>query len=322
MLVARALSRKDPFMAGLTEVEYIWKNGEFVPWADATTHVLSHSLHYGSGVFEGIRCYEGENASYVFRLQDHMDRLLRSCKIAQIPISYTAEELANATLDLISRNKLASCYIRPLVYRGYGSMGVDPTDAPTEVIIAVWPWGAYLGDDALENGISVGVSSWRQRSINAIPPAMKSTASYMNSIMAKLEAKAHGYSEAIMLNEQGYVCEGTGENLFIVRDGILSTPPVSDGVLEGITRDTICTLADDLEIPVLEESLTRSDLYIADEVFFTGSAAELTPVASIDEREIGKRGPITKMLQERFFDMVAGKIDEYQSWLTEVPSAS
>ena len=308
-------------MAALTEAEYIWKNGEFIPWADATTHVLSHSLHYGSGVFEGIRCYEGEGKSYVFRLMDHMERLVRSCHIAQIPLEYSAADLADATIELIKKNNLPACYIRPIVYRGYGSMGVDPTDAPVEVVIAVWPWGAYLGADALENGISVGVSSWRQRSVNAIPPAMKSTASYMNSILAKLEAKAHGYAEAVMLNEQGYVCEGTGENLFIVRDGIISTPPISDGVLEGITRDTVLWLADDLEIPVVEESLTRADLYIADEVFFTGSAAEVTPVGSIDEREIGKPGPITKQLQERFFDMVAGKFEEYSNWLTEVPSA-
>ena len=305
-------------MAGITEVDYIWKNGEFVPWAEATTHVLSHSLHYGSGVFEGIRCYEGEKASYVFRLKDHMERLVRSCKIAQIPLQYTAEQLCEATLETIRKNNLPACYIRPLVYRGYGSMGVDPTDAPVEVIIAVWPWGAYLGADALENGISAGVSSWRQRSINAIPPAMKSTASYMNSIMAKLEAKAHGYGEAVMLNEQGYVCEGTGENLFIVRDGILSTPPVSAGVLEGITRDTVLWLANDLDIPVIEEDLTRSDLYIADEMFFTGSAAELTPVGSIDNRDLGKPGPITKQLQQRFFDMTAGKLEEYADWLSAV----
>ena len=308
-------------MAGITEVDYIWKNGEFVPWAEATTHVLSHSLHYGSGVFEGIRCYQGESASYVFRLNDHMERLVRSCKIAQIPIEYTAAQLAEATLETISKNNLPACYIRPIVYRGYGSMGVDPTDAPVDVVIAVWPWGAYLGDGALENGITAGTSSWRQRSINAIPPAMKSTASYMNSILAKLEAKAHGYSEAVMLNEQGYVCEGTGENLFVVRDGILSTPPISAGVLEGITRDTVLWLANDLDIPVVEEDLTRADLYIADEMFFTGSAAELTPVASIDGREIGKPGPITKQLQQRFFDMVAGKLDEYSDWLTEVPTA-
>ena len=307
-------------MADITEVEFIWKNGELIPWAEATTHVLSHSLHYGSGVFEGIRCYKDPDSekSFIFRLRDHMERLARSCKIAQIDLPYTVDELCDATVEVIRANKLPSCYIRPLVYRGYGVMGVDPTGAPTDVIIAVWPWDAYLGPDALENGVSVGISSWRQRSVNAIPPAMKSTASYMNSILAKMEAKAHGYAEAIMLNEAGMVCEGTGENLFIVRSGVLSTPPISDGVLEGITRDSVLCLADDLEIPALEESLTRSDLYIADEVFMTGSAAELTPIGSIDERVIGKPGEITRQLQERFFAVAYGKVEEYLDWLTEI----
>ena len=302
----------------LQESEFIWKNGELVPWAEATTHILSHSLHYGSAVFEGIRCYKGDEASYVFRLDDHMKRLVNGCKTAQIPLEYSAEELADATKEVIRANKLEACYVRPIVYRGYGTMGVDPTDAPVDVAIAVWPWGAYLGEDALANGITAGTSSWRQRSINAIPPSMKSSASYMNSLLAKLEAKAHGYAEAILLNEQGYVCEGSGENLFVVRDGILSTPPVSDGVLEGITRDTVLCLATDLDIPVVEESLTRSDVYIADEVFFTGTAAELTPVGSVDGREIGKPGPVTKQLQERLFDLVAGRIEEYRDWLAEV----
>lgn len=304
----------------IQEVEYIWKNGELVPWAECTTHVLSHSLHYGSGVFEGIRCYKDPDSdrSFVFRLQEHMERLIRSCKIACIPIDYTVEELCEATVETIRANKLPSCYIRPLVYRGYGNMGVNPAGCPTDVIIAVWPWGAYLGDDALENGVHVGVSSWRQRSVNAIPPAMKSTASYMNSILAKLEAIEHGYAEAIMLNEQGHVCEGTGENLFIVRDGILSTPPLSDGVLEGITRDTVLCIADELGVPTLEESLVRTDLYVADEVFMTGSAAELTPIASVDGREIGKPGEVTKAIQARFFDIVYGKVDEYSDWLTEI----
>lgn len=304
----------------IEETEFIWKNGEFIPWAEATTHVLTHSLHYGSAVFEGIRCYEGDgdNPSYVFRLQDHMERLVRSCRIALIPCEYTADDLVDATIELIKKNNLKSCYIRPIVYRGYGTMGVDPSDCPVDVAIAVWPWGAYLGADALENGIAVGTSSWRQRSVNAIPPAMKSSASYMNSLLAKLEAKQNGYNEAVMLNEQGYVCEGTGENLFIVRDDILSTPPVSDGVLEGITRDTVLWLANDLDIPIVEESLTRADLYIADEVFLTGSAAELTPVGSVDGREIGKPGPVTKQLQERFFDMVVGKIEDYKHWLAPV----
>lgn len=307
-------------MADITEVDFIWKNGELVPWAEASTHVLSHSLHYGSGVFEGIRCYKDPDSekSFIFRLQDHMERLHRSAKIASIELPYSVEELCKATVEVIKANKLKACYIRPLVYRGYGVMGVDPTGSPTDVIIACWPWESYLGADALENGIAVGISSWRQRSINAIPPAVKATASYFNSLMAKLEAKEHGYSEAVMLNEQGLVCEGTGENIFIVRDEILSTPPLSDGVLEGITRDSVLVLAEEMEIPVLEESLTRSDLYIADEVFMTGSAAELTPIGSVDGRKIGKPGDITRKIQERFFEVVYGHVDEYSEWLTEV----
>lgn len=307
-------------MADITEVDYIWKNGEMLPWAEATTHVLSHSLHYGSGVFEGIRCYKDPDSdkSFVFRLRDHMERLHRSAKIAMMDLPYTVDELCDATVEVIRANKLTSCYIRPLVYHGYGVMGVDPSGAPTDVIIACWPWDSYLGADALEKGVAVGVSSWRQRSINAIPPAVKATASYFNSILAKLEAKAHGYVEAIMLNEDGKVCEGTGENLFIVRDGILSTPPLSDGVLEGITRDSIMVLADELEIPVIEESLTRCDLYIADEVFMTGSAAELTPIGSVDDREVGKPGEITRRLQDRFFEVAYGHDEEYVDWLTEI----
>jgi branched-chain amino acid aminotransferase len=313
-------------MASITEVEYIWKNGEMVPWADATTHVLSHSLHYGSGVFEGIRCYENPEThdSYVFRLQDHMERLHRSCKIACIDLPYSVDELCDATVELIRANGLKKCYIRPLVYRGYGSIGVDPTGSPVDVIIAVWPWDSYLGEGALEAGVSVGVSSWRQRSINAIPPAVKSTASYMNSILAKLEAKAHGYEEAIMLNEAGLVCEGTGENLFIVRDGALITPPLSDGLLEGITRDSVLTIADDMyeageiEVCPVIDSLTRADLYTADEVFMTGSAAELTPVSAVDGRVVGegKAGVATKALQQRFFDVVYGNVEAYEEWLT------
>lgn len=311
--------RKREHMA-IEETKYIWKNGELVPWAEATTHVLTHSLHYGSAVFEGIRCYHNEETgkSYVFRLKDHMDRLVRSTKIAGIPFERTSEELCEATLELIRANELPACYIRPLVYYGYGNMGVNPAGCPVEAIIAVWPWGAYLGPEALEKGIKMGTSSWRQRSINAIPPSMKSAASYMNSILAKQEAISHGYDEAVMLNEAGKVCEGTGENLFIVRDGYLSTPPLSDGLLEGVTRDTVMVLASDMDIPVFEESLTRSDLYIADEMFLTGTAAELTPVASLDERSIGGRGPITKQIQDRLFDVVAGKVEEYQDWLTEV----
>lgn len=307
-------------MADIQEVNYIWKNGELIPWAQATTHVLSHSLHYGSGVFEGIRAYKdpASERSFVFRLRDHMERLHRSAKISAIDLPYTVDQLCAATVDVIHANNLPACYIRPLVYRGYGVMGVDPTGAPTDVVIACWPWDAYLGAEALENGVAVGVSSWRQRAINAIPPAVKATASYFNSIMAKLEAKEHGYAEAILLNEAGLVCEGSGENLFVVRNGVLSTPPLSDGVLEGITRDTVLVIADELGIPAGEESLTRSDLYVADELFMTGSAAELTPIGSVDGRIVGKPGPVTRQLQQRFFDIAYGHAPEYADWLTQL----
>ncbi|WP_165062885.1 branched-chain amino acid transaminase [Adlercreutzia sp. ZJ154] len=307
-------------MADITAVDYIWMNGTLVPWADANVHVLSHSLHYGSGVFEGIRCYKDPNSdrSFIFRLRDHMERLHRSAKIAAIDLPYTVDQLCEATIEVIRANKLPACYIRPLVFRGYGVMGVDPTGAPTDVIIACWPWDAYLGEEALANGIAVGVSSWRQRSINAIPPAVKATAAYFNSLMAKLEAKEHGYAEAVMLNENGLVCEGTGENIFVVRNSVLSTPPLSDGVLEGITRDTVLVIADELGIPAGEESLTRSDLYVADEVFMTGSAAELTPIGSVDGRTVGKPGPVTRQLQERFFEIAYGHAEEYSDWLTQV----
>ncbi|WP_251213271.1 branched-chain amino acid transaminase [Adlercreutzia murintestinalis] len=307
-------------MADITEVDYIWMNGKLIPWADANVHVLSHSLHYGSGVFEGIRCYKDPDSdrSFIFRLRDHMERLHRSAKIAAIDLPYTVDQLCEATVETIRANNLPACYIRPLVFRGYGVMGVDPSGAPTDVIIACWPWEAYLGEEALANGVAVGVSSWRQRSINAIPPAVKATASYFNSLMAKLEAKEHGYAEAIMLNEEGLVCEGTGENLFVVRNGIMSTPPLSDGVLEGITRDTVLTIADELGIPAGEESLTRSDLYVADEVFMTGSAAELTPIGSVDGRVVGKPGPVTRQLQDRFFKIAYGHAEEYADWLTQI----
>lgn len=307
-------------MADIQPVSYIWKNGEIIPWEDATTHVLTHALHYGSAVFEGIRCYYDDQAgeSVVFRLEDHMQRLHRSAKMIMMDLPYSVEELCQATVDIIKANDIKSCYIRPLAYYGYGQMGVDPTGAPVEMIIAVWPWDAYLGEEALEHGIDVGCSSWRQRSFNAIPPAIKSAASYLNSIMAKLEAKNHGYGEAVMLNEQGYVCEGTGENLFVVRNGILSTPPLSDGLLEGITRDTVLTIACDMDIPAIEESLTRADLYIADEMFMTGSAAELTPVHAVDDRVIGGRGPITTELQKRYFDVAYGRVPEYEDWITRI----
>jgi branched-chain amino acid aminotransferase len=307
-------------MAGIAESKYIWKNGEKIAWADATTHILTHALHYGTAVFEGDRCYKTNNGSAVFRLIDHMERLHRSANIVMMELPYTVAELVEATVDLIQANELESCYVRPIAYRGYGSVGVNPRPAPVDVAIAVWPWDAYLGEEALASGIKAGISSWRQRGANSLPGAVKSSASYLNSGLAHMEALDHGYGEAILLNESGLVAEGSGENIFIVRDGIIKTPPLSDGVLEGITRASIIELARFLGYEVQEVSLVRTDLYTADEVFFTGSAAEVTPIASIDNRQIasGKRGPVTEKLQESFFDVVAGKVPEYDKWLYKI----
>lgn len=312
-------SEKGYIMADITPVAYIWKNGEFLPWEEATTHVLTHSLHYGDAVFEGARCYElADGGSGVFRLKCHMERLVRSSSMIMIDIPYSVDELCEATLELIRRNGLKSCYVRPLVYRGYGVMGVNPAGCPIDVVIAVWPWDAYLGQEALERGIHVAISSWRQRALNAFPPAIKSSGNYLNSGLAKIESVQNGYAEALMLNEAGHVCEGTGENIFVIRDGVLMTPPTSDGILEGITRESIIKIAHDLDIPVVERSIARTDLYVADEVFLTGSAAELTPVASVDKRPIPVMGPITKKLQTAYFDVVHGKNDTYKDWIARL----
>lgn len=306
-------------MADISPTEYIWKNGEFLAWKDATTHVLTHSLHYGDAVFEGARCYElSAGGSAVFRLYDHMKRLKRSCHMMMLELPYSPEELCEATLELIRKNQLKSCYIRPIVYRGYGTMGINPAGCPVDVVIAVWPWDSYLGNEALEKGIHVGISSWRQRALNAFPPAIKASGNYLNSTFAKLEALQNGYAEAIMLNEAGLVAEGTGENVFVVKDGILMTPSLSDGVLEGITRDTIIKLARDLGHSCVERSLSRSDLYVADEMFLTGSAAELTPVASVDRRALPVRGPITTQIQEAYFALVHGELERYEAWLDRI----
>lgn len=302
----------------LPEVEYIWMDGTLVPWADAKVHVLTHALHYGSGVFEGIRCYETADGPAVFRLVEHMQRFERSAKMLFMDLGYSVEEMVEAVKDTVRANKLPACYIRPIAFRGYGVMGLDPIPAPVNVSIACWPWETYMGEEALIRGVDVGVSSWRQRSANANPPAIKATANYLNSSLARIEANRHGYNEAIMLNEQGRVCEGTGENLFIVRDGVISTPPVSDGILEGITRDSIMVIADNMDIPVIEESLVRTDLYTADEMFMTGSAAEVVPVRSVDGRVIGDAGPITLELQKAFFRVVRGEEPEYMDWLERV----
>ncbi|MDR2108210.1 MAG: branched-chain amino acid transaminase [Coriobacteriales bacterium] len=307
-------------MAALAESTYIWKNGEKLAWAEATTHILSHALHYGTAVFEGMRCYQTDSGSEVFRLPEHMQRLVRSAAIIDMPLHYTADELLEATADLIRANNLRSCYVRPIAFRGYGAVGVNPRPAPVDVAIAVWPWDAYLGPEALASGITAGISSWRQRSANATPGAVKSSAGYLNSGLAHMEAIDHGYGEAILLNESGMVAEGSGENIFIVRDQTLYTPPLSDGILAGITRDSIITLARDLGYTLKESSLVRTDLYTADEVFFTGSAAEVTPISAIDGRRIGggSRGPVTTVLQSRFFEIVSGRVSEYERWMYRI----
>lgn len=299
----------------LPKVDKIWMDGTLVDWDKAQVHVLTHALHYGSGVFEGIRCYETPDGPAVFRLTEHMQRFERSARMLFMELGYSVDELVEAVKETIRVNGLQSCYIRPLAFRGYGVMGLDPIPAPVQVAIAVWPWETYMGEEALVKGVDVGVSSWRQRGINALPPAIKATANYLNSSLARIEANRHGYNEAIMLNEEGKVCEGTGENLFIVRDGVISTPPVSDGVLEGITRDSIMVIADDLDYPILEESLVRTDLYIADEMFMTGSAAEVVPVRSVDGRVLGDAGPVTLELQRIFFRAVHGEEPAYEQWL-------
>ena len=305
-------------MAELPKVEKIWMDGELVDWDKAQVHVLSHALHYGSGVFEGIRCYTTADGPAVFRLTDHMERFERSAKMLFMDLGYTIEELVEAVKDTIRVNDLPACYIRPVAFRGYGEMGLDPIPCCVNVVIACWPWETYMGEDALREGVDVGVSSWRQRGVNSLPPAIKATGNYLNSSLARVEANQHGYNEAILLNENGLVTEGTGENLFIVRDGVISTPPVSDGLLEGITRESVMVIADDLDYPIMEQSLVRTDLYTADEMFMTGSAAEVVPVRSVDHRVIGPAGPITLDLQQTFFRVVHGEEPAYAGWLERV----
>ncbi|MBS3974062.1 MAG: branched-chain amino acid transaminase [Actinobacteria bacterium] len=302
----------------LTKVDKIWMDGELVDWDKANVHVLTHALHYGSGVFEGIRCYETASGPAVFRLTEHMERLESSAAMLLMDIDHTVEEMVEAVKDVIRVNGLRSCYVRPLVFRGYGVMGLDPLPAPVSMAIAAWPWETYLGEEALLHGVAVGVSSWRQRGINSTPPAIKATGQYINSSLARIEANRHGYAEAVLLNEEGKVCEGTGENLFIVKKGVIHTPPVSDGILEGITRDSIMTIARNLGHEVRESSLVRTDLYTADEMFMTGSAAEVVPVHSVDGRRIGEPGPVTLGLQDYFFRVVQGKEPAYAAWLEHV----
>ena len=302
----------------LTKSEKIWMDGELVDWDDATVHVLTHTLHYGTGVFEGIRAYATSEGPAVFRLTDHIDRLFDSAKIFMIDIPFSAEELVEATKQTVRVNGLESCYIRPLVYLGYGEMGLNPLPCPVNVSIAVWPWGAYLGDDGLRNGVRMKISSFQRHDPNAIPPAAKGTGMYINSSLAKVEALKAGYDEAIILSPQGYISECTGENLFVVRNGRLFTPPVTAGALEGITQASVMTIAADLGIDCQVSNLLRSDLYLADEAFLTGTAAEVVPIRSVDDRDLGGPGVVTRKLQETYFATVRGEVDRYKDWCEHV----
>ena len=303
------------------DVDTIWQNGEFVDWADATTHVLTHGLHYGTGIFEGARAYDTEQGSAIFRWEEHLDRLFASAKPYEMDIPYTREELSDATLELLRRQDLKSAYIRPIAYYGYDSLGVSPRDCPTDVAIACWPWGAYLGEDALENGIEVMVSSWRKHASSQIPTNAKTTGLYVNSLLAGEEARRNGYAEAIVLNKEGQVAEGPGENIFLVRDGEIFTPGLSQSILDGITRDTVITLAEERGYTVHDQAvISRGELNTADELFFTGSAAEVTPIRKVDNVVIGEgtRGPVTEELQSAFFDLVERRTDAHDEWFTYV----
>ncbi len=302
----------------LTKSEKIWMDGRLVDWDDATVHVLTHTLHYGSGVFEGIRAYPTSQGPAVFRLTDHIERLFDSAKIFMIDIPFTPAQLIEATKETVRVNNLDSCYIRPLVYLGYGEMGLNPLPCPVRVSIAVWPWGAYLGDDGLRNGVRVKISSWQRPDPNSIPPAAKGTAIYINSSLAKVEALKAGYDEAIILSPQGYVSECTGENLFVVKRGTILTPPVSAGALEGITQHSVMTIAADLGIECRVDHLLRSDLYLSDEAFLTGTAAEVVPIRSIDDRDLGEPGVITRKVQEMYNATVRGEVDRYKDWCEHV----
>ncbi len=305
-------------MSPFNENGIIWMNGKLVPWKEANIHIASHVIHYGSSLFEGFRTYETPKGSVIFRLKAHIKRLYNSCKMYRMEIPYAHEEFNQAVIDTIAANKLKSCYIRPIVYRGYATLGVNPFPNPVDCAILVWEWGKYLGEDALENGVDVRVSSWQRMAPNTFPALAKSGANYMNSQLIKMEAISDGYVEGIALNVRGHVSEGSGENIFIVMDGTIYTPPLSSSVLPGITRDSVIQLAKEFEIPLIEETIPREMLYVSDEVFFTGSAAEITPIRSIDKIliEKGKRGPITKKIQDIFFAYINGdKGDKYQ-WLT------
>jgi branched-chain amino acid aminotransferase len=298
----------------------IWFDGNMVDWKDANVHVLSHVVHYGTSVFEGIRAYKNENGVGVFRLKEHVQRLFDSAKIYKIEIPFTQEEIEEAILETVRVNELDGCYIRPIVFKGYGELGVDPSNCPVNVVIAAWEWGSYLGEEGMANGVDIGVSSWRKPAPDTFPALAKCGANYMNSQLAKLEAIDNGFDEEIMLDYEGHVSEGSGENIFLVENGKLFTPSMSSSNLKGITRDSVMTIARDLGYEVVEEVISRERLYSADEVFFTGTAAEVTPIRSIDHRQIGigRRGPISEKLQTSFFDLVEAKVEDKYGWLSYI----
>jgi len=302
----------------IKKTDKIWFNGKLVDWDKAQVHVLTHALHYGSGVFEGIRCYKTAKGPAVFRLREHVERLFQSARLYYMDVPYSVEEVMQAIKDTIKANRIDACYIRPIVFRGYGEMGLNPLNAPVDVAVAVWPWGTYLGEEGLKNGIRVMISNVERFNSNVIPTRAKATGQYINSILAKVQALKAGYEEAILLDNRGLVSEGPGENIFLVKAGRLYTPAEHASLLMGITRESVIRLAEDLGIEVVETDVDRGMLYTADEVFFTGTAAEVTPIREIDGHVIGKPGPVTKSIQKRFFEVVAGSDKSFEHWLARV----
>jgi branched-chain amino acid aminotransferase len=297
--------------------DLIWMNGEFVAWEDAKVHVLTHGLHYGTGVFEGVRCYDTPRGPAVFRNAEHVERLFRSAELYYMEIPFSAEQLRAATLELVARNGLSSCYIRPIVYRGYGSMGLNPLESCVDVTIACWEWGVYLGEEGAEKGVRAKVSSWRRIGSDSLIPHAKASGQYLNSVLAKVEAVKSKYDEAILLDDNGYVCEGTGENIYVVRDGIIATPGQSNSILDGITRRSIMQIASDLGYKVVERDIARAEMYLADEVFMSGTAAEIVPVREVDDHAVGtgEPGEITRVIQTAFDDAIHGRSERYREWL-------
>ncbi len=308
----------------MDQADLIWMNGELVAWEDAKVHVLTHCLHYGTGVFEGMRAYETTRGTAIFRHEEHLDRLYKSAELYYMPIPYTREELRAAVHAVVAQNGLPSCYIRPIAFRGAGVMGINPLDAPVDVAIAAWPWGAYLGEEAKEHGVRAKVTSWRRISADSLIPHSKASGQYLNSVLAKIESHKAGYEEGILLDQHGFVSEGTGENIYIVRDGVVYTPPQTAGILDGINRKSVIQIARDEGFELVERDIARAEMYLADEVFMTGTAAELTPIREIDDHVVGdgKRGPVTTQLQRVFEDALYGRDPRYAAWNDLVPVAS